>query len=92
MLTDAPPRKNRAQFLQSDRVKSLDVPQNVTSLEIAKRLDSAMKSDSIADVRSACAQFLSAASEFYQVPTCGIPRISRETSTHPRTRNIRAFR
>jgi hypothetical protein len=37
MLTDSPPRKNRAEFLESDRVKSLDVPQNGTLLEIAKR-------------------------------------------------------
>ncbi len=28
MLTDAPPRKNRAEFFESERVKSLDVPQN----------------------------------------------------------------
>jgi hypothetical protein len=72
MLTDAPPRKNRAEFLESDRVKSLDVPQNGTLLEIAKRLDSAMKWDRIADVRSACAEFLATASGFYKVPTCGI--------------------
>jgi len=58
MLTDAPPRKNRAEFLESDRVKSLDVLQNETLLEITKRLDSAMKSDRIADVRSACTEFL----------------------------------
>ena len=64
MLTDAPPRKNRAEFLESDRVKRLDVPQNGTLLEIAKRLDSAMKSDGIADVRSACAEALATASDF----------------------------
>jgi len=72
MLTDAPPRKNRAEFLESDRVKSLDVPQNGTLLETAKRLDSAMKSDRIADVRSACAEFLATASGFYRVPICGV--------------------
>src|SRR5215469_16879483 len=72
MLTDTPPRKNRAEFLQSDRVKSLDVPQNGTLLEIAKRLDSAIKSDRIADVWSACAEFLATASGFYRVPTCGV--------------------
>ncbi len=72
MLTDAPPRKNRAEFLESDRVKSLDVPQNGTFLEIAKRLDSAMKSDRIADVRSACTEFLATASDFYEVPTCTV--------------------
>jgi|GEM_PF-801766 len=72
MLTDAPPQKNRAESLESDCVKSLDVPQDGTLLEIAKRLDSAMKSDRIADVRSACAEFLATASDFYRVPTCGI--------------------
>jgi hypothetical protein len=72
MLTDAPPRKNRAEFLESDSVKSLDVPQNVTLVEIAKRLDSAMKSDRIADVRSACVEFLATPSGFYRVPTCAI--------------------
>jgi hypothetical protein len=71
MLTDAPPRKNRAEFLESDRIKTLDVPKNGL-LKIATRLDSAMKSDRIADVRSACAEFLATASGFYRVPTCGI--------------------
>jgi hypothetical protein len=54
MLTDAPPRQNRAEFLESARIKTLDVPKNGL-LEIATRLDSAMKSDRIADVRRACA-------------------------------------
>jgi hypothetical protein len=70
MLTDATARKNRAEFLESDRIKTLDVPKNGL-LEIATRLDSAMKSDRIADVRSACAEFLATASEFYKVPACG---------------------
>jgi hypothetical protein len=72
MLTDAPPRKNRAEFLESDRVKTLDVPENGTLLEIANRLDSAMKSDRIAVVRSACTEFLATASDFYEVPTCTV--------------------
>ena len=40
-------------------------------MTIAKSLESAMKATS-ADVRRACAQFLDAASEFYEVPACGI--------------------
>jgi len=72
MLTDSPPRKNRAEFHESDCVKSLEVPQNGTLLEIAKRLDSAMKSDRITDVRSACAEFLATASSFYGVPNCAV--------------------
>ena len=31
-----------------------------------------MKGDSIRDVRSACAEFLATASDFYKVPPCGI--------------------
>ena len=72
MLTDAPPRKNRAEFLESDRVKGLELPQNAMLFEIAKRLESAMQSDMIPDVRKACAEFLATTSEFYRVPTCGV--------------------
>jgi hypothetical protein len=72
MLTDAPPRKNRSGFLESDRIKTLDVPKNAAWTEIAERLESAMKSDRIRDVRSACTEFLATASNFYEVPTCGV--------------------
>jgi hypothetical protein len=72
MLTDAPPRKNRAQFFESDRIKTPDLPQNGELTEIAKRLESAMKSDKIRDVRSACTEFLASASCFYEVPTCPV--------------------
>ncbi|MFZ0861859.1 MAG: hypothetical protein WB781_20860 [Candidatus Sulfotelmatobacter sp.] len=55
MLTDAPPRKaNRAGFLESDRIKALDLPRNGHLQEIAQRLESAMEADNIRDVRSAC--------------------------------------
>jgi hypothetical protein len=65
MLTDGPPRKYRAQFLDSDRIKTLGLPQNGTLLQIAKRIESAMKTDNIRDVRSACTEFLATASDFY---------------------------
>jgi hypothetical protein len=87
MLTDVPPRKNRAEFLESDRVKSLDVPGNGALTEIAHRLESAMKSDKIRDVRSASTAFLATATNFYGVPTCGVrvlaarPLRSREHGT-----------
>jgi hypothetical protein len=46
MLTDAPPRKvNRAGFLESDRIKTLDLPQDGHLREIAHRLESAMRSE-----------------------------------------------
>ena len=39
MLTDAPPRKtNRAGFLESDRIKALDLPSDGHLQEIAVRL------------------------------------------------------
>ena len=72
VLTDSPPRKNRGAFFESHRVTTLDLPHNSALPEIAKRLESAMKSERISDVRSACAEFLGIASDFYKVPPCGI--------------------
>jgi hypothetical protein len=72
MLTDAPSRNaNREGFLESDRIKTLDLPGNVALLQISKRLESAMKSDEIRDVPSACMEFLATASSFYEVSKCG---------------------
>jgi hypothetical protein len=72
MLTDAPPRKNRSGFLESDRIRTLDLPKDRALTESAQRLESAMKADKIRDVRSACAEFLATASDFYEVQTCGV--------------------
>ena len=73
MLTDAPPKKaSRAGFLESDRMRTLDLPGSGALPDIAKRLESAMKSDAIRDVRSACTEFLVTASDFYGVPTSGV--------------------
>jgi hypothetical protein len=72
MLTDSPTRKNRAGFLESKGIKTLDLPQSGDLQEIAQRLESAMKSDKIRDVRSACTEFLVIASDFFEVPTCGV--------------------
>ena len=73
MLTDAPPRKtNRAGFVESDRIKTLDLPQDGRLITITKSIDSAMTSDASADVRRACAEFLAVVSEFYEVPPCGV--------------------
>jgi hypothetical protein len=72
MLTDTPPRKDRSGFLESDRIKTLDVPGNGRLTEIAQHLESAMKADEIRDVRSACTEFLATASDFYKVPTCRV--------------------
>jgi hypothetical protein len=73
MITDAPPRNsNRAGFLESDRIRTLDLPQNGRLPAIAKSIESAMKTGKTADVRRACAEFLAAASEFYLTPSCGV--------------------
>ncbi len=58
MLTDAPPRKNRAGFLESDRIRTLDLPQNGCLLAIGRSIESAMKAATSPDVRRACAEFL----------------------------------
>lgn len=73
MLTYTPPRKaNRTGFLESERIRTLDLPQDGRLPTITESVESAMKSDRNADVRRACAEFLVVASEFYEVPPCGI--------------------
>src|SRR6266700_4004164 len=73
MLTDSPPRKaNRARFLESERIRALDLPQDGCLLAIAKSIESAMKEGENADVRNACAEFLAATSEFYRTPNCNV--------------------
>src|SRR5712692_7063681 len=73
MLTDSPPRKpNCAEFLESDRIRTLDLPQDGCLLTCAKSIESAMKAGTSVDVRRACADFLTATSAFYRIPACGI--------------------
>lgn len=105
MFTDAPPRgKDRQGYLESDRINTLDLPQDASLLpEIAKRIEAAMKTGQTPAVRAACAEFLTAASHFYTVPACGIrvlaarPLHGREWVTelfgdyHPETLLIRLW-
>ena len=73
MLTDAPPRKaNRAGFLESDRLRTLDLPQNEFLLTPAHSIELAMIDGTTAAVRQACAAFLAATSGFYRIPACGV--------------------
>jgi hypothetical protein len=73
MLTDSPPKKAKlSQFVQSERIKTLDLPQQGNLITITKSIESALKTGTTADVRHACTEFLDAASKFYQVPGCGI--------------------
>jgi hypothetical protein len=70
MLTDRPPRNAAllAQFLDSDRLGILEVPQDARLRAPAESIDSAMRTGKSAAVQEACAEFLSLASDFYNVP------------------------
>lgn len=73
MLTDSPPRKaNRIKFLESDRLTTLEVPQNGNLVEIAHSIESAMVDGNIAQVKRSCAGLLTEMVSFYEVPHCGI--------------------
>ncbi len=73
MLTDAPPRQaNRAGFLESDRFRNLELPQNGNLTRIANSIESAMEHGRTAAVRRACADLLGELSEFYKVPASDI--------------------
>ena len=73
MLTDSPPRKaNRAGFLESDRIRTLDLPQDGCLRAIAESIEQTMKARNASDVRRACTDFLATASEFYKIPACGM--------------------
>ena len=73
MITDNPSHnRERAGFIESDGIKTFDLPQDERLLTITNSIESAMKSGRAKDVRPACAEFLNAASTFYKVPACGI--------------------
>jgi hypothetical protein len=74
MITDAPPRKAnyRAGFFESDRIRTLDLPQDGRLVTISQSIESAMKTGTTVNVRRACAKFLDVASDFYRVSDCGV--------------------
>jgi hypothetical protein len=73
MLTDRPPRNsNLAGFQESDRITTLDLPEDAGLPAIAKSIESVMRAERISSVRSACAEFLKAESQFYRVPNCSV--------------------
>jgi len=73
MLTDSSPRKAyRAGFLESDRIRTLDLPQDECLRTCGKSVESAMKDETSVAVRLACTEFLAATSEFYRTPICGV--------------------
>jgi len=88
MLTDPPPRKaERVKFRESDRLTSLDLPQNGNLVEIALSIEEAMVQGNASQVRESCSDLLTEMASFYAVPPCGIhvlaarPLRVRERST-----------
>lgn len=73
MLNDTPPRnETRSGFLESDRIKTLDLPEHGRLPLIAKSIEVAMRTGKAASVRVPCSEFLVEAARFYKVPMCGI--------------------
>ena len=59
MLTDAAPKgSNRAGFLESDRIRNLELPPGGNLTTIASSIASAIVDGTTASVRRACAHFL----------------------------------
>ena len=74
MLTDRPLRNAAllAGFLESDRLRTLEVPHDVRLLALRNSIDSALGAGTTAAVRQVCAEFLSLASDFYRVSKPGV--------------------
>jgi hypothetical protein len=76
--TDRPPRSKTllAKFAESDQITTLDVPHDERLRTLAATIESVIKDGSRAGVTRACADFLSAASAFYGVPTPDVRALS----------------
>jgi hypothetical protein len=74
MLTDRAPRKPEllASFLESDRHRILDLPQDANLGTAANSVESSLEEGTIKAVQEACAAFLESAAEFYEVGKPGI--------------------
>jgi hypothetical protein len=69
VLTDPPPgTATRAKFLESDRLTTLDLPENGNLVEIARSIESAMVEGNAARVRKSCLDLLTGMASFYAVP------------------------
>ena len=71
--------------------KPFDLPQGGRLLTCAKSIEAAMKSETTADARRACTEFLDAASEFYKAPACGIRVLAARAVASPRKLEQGAF-
>jgi hypothetical protein len=69
MVTDRPPRKREliAQYQASDQLVNIELPGDSRLAMLARAIETAMAGESQAAVRRSCADFLTAAAEFYQV-------------------------
>lgn len=74
MLTERPPRKPGLfdGFLESDRNKTLELPQDGRLTASAKSVESSLERGASKATREACAQFLTVAANFYNVQTPGV--------------------
>jgi hypothetical protein len=73
MLTDPAPRQgDRARFAESERIRTLDVPEDDRFLKASLSLAAVMKTGVGPDIRKVAGELLAEASSFYQVPGCGI--------------------
>jgi hypothetical protein len=70
MVTDRPPRQRILldQFLQSDQMESLEIPEDDRFRSPAREIEVTMKAGRTASVQAACTEFLAAAADFYAVP------------------------
>jgi hypothetical protein len=89
MLTDAPPRKKNAVFLESDRIQAMPLPADERLPRIARAIEKAMSDGMSGDVRRTCEEFVQCAGDFYKVRR---ERAGGETVARARTFHDRAIR
>ena len=78
MLTDLPPRDRSllAKFNESDRLTTLELPQDTRLRELSQTIEAAMQSEKRPAIQQACAEFMAVAAEFYGVPQPKIQALS----------------
>lgn len=71
MVTDSVPEKGprRAEYLLSDKLRSMELPNDDRFLTAARRIEEALETEATSPLRTACAAFLRLAAEFYRVST-----------------------
>ena len=69
MVTDRPPHKEAllAEFLASEKLRTLAVPEDDRLRTLASAIDSTMKAEKGAAVRHACTEFVESVSAFHKV-------------------------